>query len=313
MKRKLLLVMTIVSIIVLTSCGDKTLENAETAVNLYNEQLSIYNEQVLPFNTAVQEINEANAKVDDLVTLAQSSVSKGESPYDPNTYLELKTSLNTLQATKVQAPDSLPSYKKISIEENADKETLKLLTEQAKKDLETMKTVIIPEIPEVLSYAEVLQNTEISLKNYNDSVQALKLVTAPSDAFVMERLKRVDTILAMDAVTEDNDPNQQLNKQGGYIGCIFFSDKQVDRSKLYIDVDTVIGIATDGGGAIEIFKSKSDAEKRNEYLSAFDGGVLSSGSHHVLGTVVIRTSTYLKASQQLELTEKIKTALLELN
>ncbi|WP_313120628.1 hypothetical protein, partial [Proteiniclasticum ruminis] len=85
MKRKLLLVMTIVSIIVLTSCGDKTLENAETAVNLYNEQLSIYNEQVLPFNTAVQEINEANAKVDDLVTLAQSSVSKGESPYDPNT------------------------------------------------------------------------------------------------------------------------------------------------------------------------------------------------------------------------------------
>ncbi len=187
------------------------------------------------------------------------------------------------------------------------------MTEQAKKDLETMKTVIIPEIPEVLSYAEVLQNTEISLKNYNDSVQALKLVTAPSDAFVMERLKRVDTILAMDAVTEDNDPNQQLNKQGGYIGCIFFSDKQVDRSKLYIDVDTVIGIATDGGGAIEIFKSKSDAEKRNEYLSAFDGGVLSSGSHHVLGTVVIRTSTYLKASQQLELTEKIKTALMELN
>lgn len=67
------------------------------------------------------------------------------------------------------------------------------------------------------------------------------MVTAPSDAFVMERLKRVDTILAMDAVIEDNNPNQQLNKQGGYIACIFFSDQQVDRSKLYIDVVTVIG------------------------------------------------------------------------
>ena len=107
MKRRLFLVMTILSIIVLTSCGNKALENAQTAVNLYNEQLSIYNEQVLPFNTAVQQINEANAKVDALITLAQSSVSKGESPYDPNTYLDLKTSLNTLQAIKEQAPDSL--------------------------------------------------------------------------------------------------------------------------------------------------------------------------------------------------------------
>ena len=39
-------------------------------------------------------------------------------------------------------------------------------------------------------------------------------------------------------------------------------------------------------------------EKRNNYLAAFDGTVLASGSHKVVGTVVVRTSNLLLASQQ---------------
>ena len=36
----------------------------------------------------------------------------------------------------------------------------------------------------------------------------------------------------------------------------------------------------------------------NDYLAAFDGGIFASGSHTVVGTVLVRTSNELTASQQ---------------
>ena len=51
------------------------------------------------------------------------------------------------------------------------------------------------------------------------------------------------------------------------------------------------------------------AIKRKDYLSAFDGGVLASGSHTVIGTVLVRTSNELTASQQKDLEAKIIAAL----
>ena len=132
----------------------------------------------------------------------------------------------------------------------------------------------------------------------------------------MERLQRIETITAMDHVTEDHDPNGQLNKQGGYIGCIYFTDTQVDRSELYIEdgKDNVIDIGTDGGGAIEIFATADEANVRNNYLAGFDGmGAFSSGSHYVEGTCIIRTSNYLNGTQQKELTEKITQALIAID
>ena len=142
-----------------------------------------------------------------------------------------------------------------------------------------------------------------------DSEEGNDLVTAPTDDFVMERLKLVQTITDMAAVTEDHDPNGQLNKPGGYIGCIYFTDKQVDRDKNYITSDDVIEVGTVGGGAIEIFANSDDAKKREEYLATYDGTAMSSGSHKVIGTCLIRTSDYLTASQQQELTQNIITAL----
>ena len=175
-----------------------------------------------------------------------------------------------------------------------------------------MKSIVIPEIPKVPEYSEAILNIEEKQRDYEDSVQGFKQVIAPTDEFVINRLKRIETIIEIDAVTENNDPNKQLNKQGGYIGCIYFSDKQVDKSKLYIEIDTVIEIATDGGGAVEIVKTVAEAKNRDTYLGGVDGGALSSGSHHVVGTVIIRTSRELTASQQNELTLKITDALLDI-
>ena len=118
-------------------------------------------------------------------------------------------------------------------------------------------------------------------------------------------MKQIDTVTDIAAVTEEHDPNGQLHKPGGYIGCIYFEDSLVDKSKIYSQGD-VIDIGTEGGGAIEIFENVNDANKRNSYLAAFDGGgMFSSGSHTVVGTCVVRTSDHLTSTQQKELTDSI--------
>ena len=67
-------------------------------------------------------------------------------------------------------------------------------------------------------------------------------------------------------------------------------------------------------GRIQGLERAEEAETRNNYLASFDGaGMFSSGSHMVLGTMVIRTSDDLKASQQETLTNAIIAAMTSLN
>ena len=63
----------------------------------------------------------------------------------------------------------------------------------------------------------------------------------------------------------------------------------------------------------ETLKNTEDAENKNSYLGALDGGIFSSGSHRVLGTMVVRTSDDLMASQQETLTNAIVAAMTELD
>lgn len=116
----------------------------------------------------------------------------------------------------------------------------------------------------------------------------------------------------MAAVTEDHDPNGNLNKSGGYTACIYFSESQVDRSKIYNDNGDIIEVGTDGGGCIEVYATPEEAEKRRDYLAGFDGSILANGSHSVVGTVLVRTSNYLTATQQIELESQIVDSLIEL-
>lgn len=131
------------------------------------------------------------------------------------------------------------------------------------------------------------------------------LTNNPSIESVKEGISDIESITLIEIVTEDNDPNEQLGKQGGYTGSLFF------KSSLVTDEtdESAITAGTDGGGSIEVYANKSDAEKRNEYLATFDGTAVSSGSHKVLGTLVIRTSNRLKASQQTKLETEIINAL----
>lgn len=127
----------------------------------------------------------------------------------------------------------------------------------------------------------------------------------PSSNTVVEAISKITDITDVKAVTESNDPNGELGKQGGYSGEVFFTEKSIT------DVDGADSIekGTAGGGCIDIYPTASDAQKRDEYLAGFDGTALASGSHKVVGTLVIRTSNKLTASKQQALEQQIIDAL----
>ena len=139
-------------------------------------------------------------------------------------------------------------------------------------------------------------------------VASEKNAVTPSADFIIQRLSTINTVLEAKACTEETDPNNKLHKPGGYQDAIYFHDSQVDASYRSRDV---VEDATSGGGSVEVFPTVKDAKKRNEYLACFDGqGFLDPGSHEVFGTCVIRTSRYLTATQQTNLTAAMKAAIL---
>ena len=139
----------------------------------------------------------------------------------------------------------------------------------------------------------------------------MRQITAPTESFVIQRIADVESISGVQAVTEDHDPNGNLNKAGGYTACIYFSSSLINQDEVF--GNDIVEKGTDCGGCIEVYPTIEEAEKRNTYLSAFDGaGMLDSGSHNILGSIVIRTSRTLTATQQSELTQKISEKLLEL-
>ena len=160
-------------------------------------------------------------------------------------------------------------------------------------------------------YDSALNSVKAAYDALEKSTKQYSQVDNPPEAFVIDRLSRVPHVTGISAVTEDNDPNGQLGKAGGYTATVYFSSDLINQSDVY--GDTIIDKGTEGGGAVEVFANVDDAESRNTYLGAFDGGVLSSGSHTVIGTCVVRTSDKLKASQQKEMEAAVIEALTTLD
>lgn len=237
------------------------------------------------FNIAAKEVNSKNKELTSAMDDAQKLLDSKDPVYDESTKEALITALSDAKASKRKIPD-LPKK-----------------TEDIKS--ETKK------LSEPLDYSSVIKDISDKKTAYQNSVQQMKQVTNPSEDFIIQRLKDVPNISGYQAVTEDNDPNEQLNKQGGYTATVYFTSPLVDQSKVY--GDDIVDKGTDGGGAIEVYASAEDAEKREAYLAGFDGmGALNSGSHKVVGTVLIRTSYHLTATQQDEMTTNITNKLLEL-
>jgi hypothetical protein len=155
--------------------------------------------------------------------------------------------------------------------------------------------------------SQALQETKAA---FEKSVRQLRQVTAPSQDFVISRLGQVSDVSDIQAATEEKDPNKSLNKAGSYTAAVFFHYNNLsDPDGLYSGKPSIDN-GTDGGGCIEVFRTVEDANKRNDYLAVFDGAsIINPGSHKVVGTVVIRASHLLTASQQDALTAEIEAGL----
>jgi hypothetical protein len=154
-----------------------------------------------------------------------------------------------------------------------------------------------------IDYTDALAKLDMAYKALDKSIKQYALVNNPKESYIIKCLGKVTNVVDISAVTEGNDPNGHLNKAGGYTTQVYFSSDLVNQSS--VSGATVIDKGTQFGGSIEVYSTVEDAKKRNDYLAAFDGGILASGSHMVIGTCLVRLSDKLTASEQTAMEKNI--------
>lgn len=265
----------IISLIVLLCFG----------IGYYLLVISPHQKAVKSFNEVTARIQKENRSLEETIKASKELLSSKDKPLDENLTVELKNEVSTAEKKKQVIPK------------------IKKTTSDINKQVKSLKKPI--------NYTTEIKELKDKNLKYSTSVKQLKQITNPSNTFVESRLKEIDTISDVQSATEDNDPNQGLNKQGSYTAAVYFSDNEVTNPVAGADL---VAKGTDAGGCVEVYKTAEDAKKRNDYLSAFDGlpTVINPGSHYVYGTVVIRVAASLTASQQNALTQKIYEKLIEI-
>ena len=293
-KKKATLIGVIVAVVVIAIavCGwyfgikvphDKAVDAYLTSVQQYGEAVDKYNESVEAYNDKAKEII---AKNDDLIAKvdeAQSLIDCGDVPFEGEKLTYLSNTVKDARNSKVETPELKERVNEVVVHE----------------DILSSKK------------AEIEEATAANDLGTEECYAIQKQITAPTEEWILTRLGRVENIANTAPVTEEHDPNGNLNKDGGYTSTVYFSTVLLKTSEL--SGDALIDKGTDAGGAVEVYRSSDEAEARNTYLSAFDGSILAPGSHKVLGTIVIRTSDALKASEQQVLTDAIVEAFIALD
>ena len=250
-------------------------------IGYYVLAISPHQRAVQSFNEVTAKIQKENRSIEETIKVSKELVSSKDKPLDESLTVELKNEVSTAEKKKQVIPK------------------IKKKTSDINKQVKSLKKPI--------NYTTEIKVLKDKNQKYSTSVKQLKQITNPSNTFVESRLKEIDTISDVQSATEDNDSNQGLNKQGSYTAAVYFADNEVTNPVPGADLVAA-------GGCVEVYKTVEDAKKRNDYLSAFDGlpTVINPGSHYVYGTVVIRVSASLTASQQNALTQKIYEKLIEI-
>lgn len=241
------------------------------------------------FESAAAELEQRNQALDDKISELQELMDSDVLPLDASTLESASDAIGKAQAAKDEIPTKPGGADEIR---------------EAAQAIDALG-----------DYSDELALLETARVNLANSIEQRKLVTNPSEQYVIQRMDGVAHVSGVEAATEDNDPNGSLHKDGGYTSAVFFSSDLVNQDQIYPDPETtgIPSLGTDAGGCIEVYETVEDAEARNEYLASFDGGILASGSHVVVGTCVIRTSNLLTASQQEEMESNVIAALTSLD
>lgn len=295
---------------------DKAYVAYTEAVTACNSSVDAYNTAVNAYNDLAKEVVAANDSFDKVVNAAQACIDCGEVPYEGAKITNLSNSIKDARNNKVPTPELYLVSESYTIDETlaeASKEEINATTASMTTNVDSLVAKIEGinsekeslSVPDYTSFVEKIQSGQ---KELEDSYAIQKQITCPTEEWVITRLGQVENIANIAPVTEENDPNGNLNKAGGYTATVYFGTSLLGTQELY--GDSLIDVGTDAGGAIEVYTCVEDAEKRNDYLAGFDGGIFASGSHKVLGTMVVRTSDDLKASEQETLTNAIVSAMI---
>ena len=208
--------------------------SASNAVEAYNAAVREYNAAIAPFNEAASGIAEANNTLQGVLDAAQAVLDKGEKAYEPDTQDELESAVKKAGKAFAEVPVQIDPLEEQALPVSFSTKELELAQHEAETALQAVEEAKgkIPETPEVPDYAKELEAVQTAQKKYEDSVQKLANITAPSDSFVRERIERIGTVVEAEAVTAEHDPNGLLGQNGGYIGCVYFLDERVDRNLL---------------------------------------------------------------------------------
>lgn len=208
--------------------------SASNAVEAYNAAVREYNAAIAPFNEAASGIADANNTLQGVLDAAQAVLDKGEKAYEPDTQDELESAVKKAGKAFAEVPVQIDPLEEQALPVSFSTKELELAQHEAETALNAVGEARekIPDVPDVPDYEKELDAVRTAQKKYEDSVQKLANVTSPPDSFVMERVEKIKTVAAAEAVTADNDPNGLLGKNGGYIGCVYFLDERVDRDLL---------------------------------------------------------------------------------
>jgi len=277
MKKKTKLIIVAVVVVIAVIAG---------SFGAYLGYFKPHKEAVDAYNVVVGDMQEKNDQLDGEIKKLQELVDNEDKPLDETTIDAAKEALKNAGASEIVIGEMPKSTKDI---------------------LRKAKELSVP-----VDYSDELTALTTAYTNLENSKKQYKQVVNPSEEFVMQRILTVDDVVDARAVTEDQDPNGNLHKAGGYTSTVYFESKNVD---IYISgeySDVLIDKGTDAGGAIEVYENVEDAEKRRDYLATYDGTIYANGTHTVIGTVLVRTSNKLTATQQKELEQKVIDALTRL-
>lgn len=280
MKKKTKLIIVAVVVVIAVIAG---------SLGAYFGYFKPHKEAVEAYNVVVSDIQEKNDQLDGEIKKLQELVDNEDKPLDETTIDAAKEALKNAGASKIVIGEMPKATKDI---------------------LSRTKELSTP-----VDYSDELTALSTAYTNLENSKKQYKQVINPSEEFVMQRILTVDDVADARAVTEDQDPNGNLHKAGGYTSTIYFESKTVNQSDVYVSgkyADVLIDKGTDAGGAIEVYENVEDAEKRRDYLATYDGTIFANGTHTVIGTVLVRTSNELTATQQKELEQKVIDALTRL-
>ncbi len=327
MKRLLCALLALLTLLTLFGCTSKAEKEAaaqETlrqealaaawkAVDNYNLAADAYERSLDEYNARVEEIVEANAAFDAALDAVQERIDSEPIPADPDTLTAVQDALAAAREARAETP--APFQGKIErlsrVDDALSEADARALAAKAESDAVELSAREAPALPDVPDYSEALAAVDAALEPYAASVEAIRPVVAPSDEYVSERLLTVSSVAAVNGVTEGHDPNGNLGKDGGYIGCIFWRDSRISvwsfRLNPGSDRNDPVDVGTQGGGCVEIYQTQKEAQNREVYLSRFKNQI---GAYTVLGSLVIRVSDQLSKSKQNQLLEEVVQALL---